>query len=60
MSEILERGARIEAEAQFLQDLVTEVERVVLGQRRLVERLIIALLTDQHILIRVDASATAS
>ena len=51
MSDILERGARIEAEAQFLQDLVGEVERVVLGQRRLVERLVIGLLTDQHILI---------
>jgi len=47
----MERGARIEAEAQFLQDLVGEVERVVLGQRRLVERLVIGLLTDQHILI---------
>ncbi|MGQ0552667.1 MAG: AAA family ATPase [Planctomycetota bacterium] len=51
MSEILERGARIEAEARVLQDLVVEVERVVLGQRRLVERLIIGLLTDSHVLI---------
>ena len=51
MSDILERGARIEAEARFLQDLVAEVERVVLGQRRLVERLVIALLTDSHVLI---------
>ena len=51
MSDILERGARIEAEARFLQDLVTEVERVVVGQRRLVERLVIGLLTDSHILI---------
>ena len=51
MSDILERGARIEAEAHFLQDLVAEVERVILGQRRLVERLIIALLTDSHVLI---------
>ncbi len=51
MSDILERGARIEAEARFLQDLVSEVERVVVGQRRLVERLVIGLLTDSHILI---------
>ena len=51
MSDILERGARIEAEARFLQDLVAEVERVVLGQRRLVERLVIALLSDSHVLI---------
>jgi MoxR-like ATPase len=51
VSEILERGARIEAEARVLQDLVAEVERVILGQRRLIERLVIALLTDQHVLI---------
>jgi len=47
----MERGQRIEAEARFLQDLVAEVERVVVGQRRLVERLVIALLTDSHVLI---------
>jgi MoxR-like ATPase len=51
VSEILERGARIEAEARVLADLVSEVERVVLGQKRLVERLVIALLTDNHVLI---------
>jgi MoxR-like ATPase len=51
VSEILERGARIEAEARVLADLVAEVERVVLGQKRLVERLVIALLTDNHVLI---------
>jgi MoxR-like ATPase len=51
VSEILERGARIEAEARFLQDLLAEVERVIIGQRKLVERLIIGLLTDSHVLI---------
>ena len=51
MSEILERGARIEAEARVLDDLIVEVERVVLGQRRLVERLLIGILTDQHVLL---------
>ena len=51
MSDILERGARIEAEARFLQDLLAEVERVVIGQRRLVERLVIGLLTDSHVLL---------
>jgi MoxR-like ATPase len=51
LSDILERGARIEAEARFLQDLLAEVERVVIGQRRLVERLVIGLLTDSHVLI---------
>jgi MoxR-like ATPase len=47
----MERGARIEAEARVLADLVNEVERVVLGQKRLVERLVIALLTNSHVLI---------
>ena len=51
VSDILERGARIEAEARFLQDLLSEVERVIIGQRKLVERLIIGLLTDSHVLI---------
>ncbi len=51
MSEVLERGARIEQEARFLQDLITEVERVVVGQRHLVERLLIGLLADGHVLL---------
>jgi MoxR-like ATPase len=51
VSENLERGARIEAEARVLADLVSEGERVVLGQKRLVERRVIALLTDHHVLI---------
>ena len=51
MSDVLERGQRIEQEARFLNDLVAEVERVVIGQRRLVERLLIALLADGHVLL---------
>jgi MoxR-like ATPase len=51
VTDILERGARIKEEAAFLADLIDEIERVVVGQRRLVERLIIALLADGHVLI---------
>jgi len=51
VSEILERGARIEEASRFLRDLIAEVERVVVGQRRLVERLAIGLLTDGHVLL---------
>ena len=51
MSEILERGARIEQESRFLRDLIAEVERVVVGQRQLIERLMIGLLTDGHVLL---------
>jgi len=51
LSDILERGARIKEEARFLNDLMDEVERVVLGQRRLVERLVIAMLSDGHVLL---------
>ncbi|GJM22852.1 MAG: ATPase [Planctomycetota bacterium] len=51
MSDILERGARIKEESAFLNDLMDEVSRVVVGQRHLVERLIIALLADGHVLL---------
>ncbi len=51
MSDVLERGARIEQESRFLQDLITEVEKVVLGQRHLVERLVIGLLAEGHVLL---------
>jgi len=51
VTDILERGERIKEEAAFLTDLIDEVEKVVVGQRRLVERLIIALLADGHVLL---------
>ncbi len=51
MSDILERGERIKEEARFLIDLMDEVERVVVGQRPLVERLVIAMLADGHVLL---------
>jgi len=51
VTDILERGARIKEESRFLTDLMDEVERVVVGQRRLVERLVIGLLADGHVLL---------
>jgi MoxR-like ATPase len=51
LSDILERGAQIKEESRFLNDLMDEVERVVLGQRKLVERLVIAMLAEGHVLL---------
>ena len=51
MSDILERGARIKEEAAFLTDLMDEVGRVIVGQQRLVQRLVIAMLSDGHVLL---------
>ncbi len=41
----------VEREALFLQDLLDEVNKVIVGQERLVERLLIGLLADGHILL---------
>ncbi len=38
-------------EAIFLQELVSEVNKVIVGQERLVERLLIGLLADGHVLL---------
>jgi MoxR-like ATPase len=51
VSDILERGARIKEEAAFLTDLMDEVGRVIVGQRHLVQRLVIAMLSDGHVLL---------
>jgi len=51
VSDILERGARIKEEAAFLTDLMDEVGRVIVGQQRLVQRLVIAMLSDGHVLL---------
>lgn len=42
---------RISAESAFLRDITTEVERLVVGQDELVERLLIGLLADGHVLL---------
>jgi len=42
---------RVETEARFLQDLLNEINTVMVGQEALVQRLLIALLADGHILL---------
>ena len=51
MTTIRELNAAVEREALFLQDLLAEVNKVIVGQERLVERLLIGLLADGHILL---------
>jgi MoxR-like ATPase len=48
---IREHNEQIEKESLFLNDLLTEVRKVIVGQDSLVERLLIALLADGHILL---------
>jgi MoxR-like ATPase len=43
--------ARIEAESAFLRDVMREVDAVLVGQRALVESLLIGLLADGHVLL---------
>ena len=49
--DINELNARIEVDAEFLQVLLTEVNKVMVGQEQLVERVLIGLLADGHILL---------
>ena len=51
MTTIRELNATVEREALFLQDLLAEVNKVMVGQERLIERLLIGLLADGHILL---------
>jgi len=51
MSSVQQLNERIQQEARFTQDIVSEVRRVLVGQDRLINRLLIALLSDGHILI---------
>ncbi|MEM8884957.1 MAG: MoxR family ATPase [Planctomycetota bacterium] len=44
-------AARIERESAFLHDVIAEVERVIVGQRALLEGMLIGLLADGHVLI---------
>jgi len=44
-------AARIEKESAFLHDVVAEVERVIVGQRALIDGMLIGLLADGHVLI---------
>ena len=49
--EITALTAEVEREGQFIDDLTKEIGKVIIGQRRMVERLLIGLLADGHILL---------
>ena len=50
-TEITELAERIERESAFIDDLLAEVRRVVVGQAGMVERLLIGLLSGGHVLL---------
>lgn len=51
MPDVAAVTARIAKESGFLRDVVAEVEKVIVGQRALVEGLLIGLLADGHVLL---------
>ena len=51
LTNIRQLNAQIEREALFLHDLLAEVNQVMVGQETMVERVLIALLADGHILL---------
>ncbi len=51
ISSVRELNMRVKEEAIFLQDLLAEINKVMVGQEALVERVLIALLADGHILL---------
>jgi MoxR-like ATPase len=51
MTTVRELNMQVKQEAIFLQDLVSEINKVMVGQEALVERVLIALLADGHILL---------
>ena len=50
-AQIQEINQRVQAESRFVHKLVSEVHRVIVGQKTMVERLLIGLLTRGHILL---------
>src|SRR5512145_2999590 len=51
VSKVYELNSRIEGEMLFVNDLLAEINKVVVGQDTLVERVLTALLADGHILL---------
>jgi MoxR-like ATPase len=51
LTSIRELNTQVKQEALFLQDLIIEINKVMVGQEALVERVLIALLADGHILL---------
>lgn len=50
-TDIQEIQARVDKEAQFVEKLTTQISSVIVGQTYLIERLLIGILADGHILI---------
>ncbi|MBN1867527.1 AAA family ATPase [Candidatus Sumerlaeota bacterium] len=50
-AEIEQINARVAEESRFVEDLKAEIAKVVVGQNRIVERLLIGLLCDGHVLL---------
>ncbi len=51
MTSVRELNMQVKQEAIFLQDLLAEINKVMVGQEALVERVLIGLLADGHILL---------
>lgn len=51
--DIRELNIRIEQQSQFITNLTTGMNKVIVGQRHLVDSLLIGLLSDGHILLEV-------
>ena len=51
MSDVEAVAARIHEESAFLRDVVSEMERVLVGQRALIDGMLIGLLADGHVLL---------
>ncbi len=50
-STIQEINERVQQESVFIQDLLAEIGKIIVGQERLIQRLLIGLLADGHVLI---------
>jgi len=50
-TKLYELNSRIEEEMFFVNDLLTEINKVIVGQEKLIERVLTALLADGHILL---------
>lgn len=48
---VQEMNARVERESEFLRDVRSEIRRVIVGQDRLIDRVLMALLANGHILL---------
>jgi MoxR-like ATPase len=51
LSALESANARVRDEARFVETVRTELERVVVGQRRMLDRLLVGLLADGHVLL---------